>query len=199
MSNTDIIKAIETEYGGHRFRSRLEARWAVFFDALGIRYSYEPEGFSLKYGIKYLPDFALYNVHWRGERAEYYTGKVGHPIFVEIKGAETYDDIPTNEQIKIEEFSKSRPLLVLGNIPNDVYSAMCEHMNDGIMNYRFLDGDQYSCFFSVFNKKIWLCGSDHEEYNPKSVERALLIAKMARFEYGEKPNALQEDNHSPFN
>lgn len=25
------IKAIETEYKGYRFRSRLEARWAVFF------------------------------------------------------------------------------------------------------------------------------------------------------------------------
>jgi hypothetical protein len=27
------IQAIETVYRGHRFRSRLEARWAVFFDA----------------------------------------------------------------------------------------------------------------------------------------------------------------------
>ena len=26
------IKAIETYYKGYRFRSRLEARWAVFFD-----------------------------------------------------------------------------------------------------------------------------------------------------------------------
>lgn len=30
------IKAIETSYAGCRFRSRLEARWAVFFDTLGI-------------------------------------------------------------------------------------------------------------------------------------------------------------------
>ena len=30
------IAAIETEYCGYRFRSRLEARWAVFLDALGI-------------------------------------------------------------------------------------------------------------------------------------------------------------------
>lgn len=29
------IKAIETEYDGHKFRSRLEARWAVFFNAIG--------------------------------------------------------------------------------------------------------------------------------------------------------------------
>ena len=40
------IKPIETYYNGYRFRSRLEARWAVFFDALGVPYEYEPEGFS---------------------------------------------------------------------------------------------------------------------------------------------------------
>jgi len=39
------IKAIETVYNGYKFRSRLEARWAVFFDALGIEYEYEKEGF----------------------------------------------------------------------------------------------------------------------------------------------------------
>lgn len=53
-----MIKAIETEYNGYRFRSRLEARWAVFFDALGIKYEYEPEGFELSCG-RYLPDFYL--------------------------------------------------------------------------------------------------------------------------------------------
>lgn len=53
------IKAIETIYNGYRFRSRLEARWAVFFDALGIKYEYEKEGYDLgKYGY-YLPDYFL--------------------------------------------------------------------------------------------------------------------------------------------
>jgi hypothetical protein len=32
---------------GYRFRSRLEARWAVFFDVAGIPWQYEPEGFDL--------------------------------------------------------------------------------------------------------------------------------------------------------
>ena len=54
-----MIKAIETVYNGYRFRSRLEARWAVFFDAIGIRYEYEPEGFQTDDGTKYLPDFYL--------------------------------------------------------------------------------------------------------------------------------------------
>ena len=53
------IKPIETRYKGYRFRSRLEARWAVFFDALGIRFEYEQQGFKLKDGSFYLPDFYL--------------------------------------------------------------------------------------------------------------------------------------------
>ena len=53
------IKAIETVYNGYRFRSRLEARWAVFFDQAGIPYQYEPEGFDLEELGYYLPDFYL--------------------------------------------------------------------------------------------------------------------------------------------
>jgi hypothetical protein len=52
------IKPIETLYNGYRFRSRLEARWAVFFDALGIKYEYEREGYETAAGY-YLPDFWL--------------------------------------------------------------------------------------------------------------------------------------------
>ena len=52
------IKAIETVYKGFRFRSRLEARWAVFFDQFGLRWEYEREGYDLD-GVRYLPDFWL--------------------------------------------------------------------------------------------------------------------------------------------
>jgi len=54
-----MIKAIETQYKGYRFRSRLEARWAVFFDALGLKWGYEPEGYDLGKAGYYLPDFYL--------------------------------------------------------------------------------------------------------------------------------------------
>lgn len=62
------LQAIETVYNGRKFRSRLEARWAVFFDAVGIKYEHEPEGFKFVAGKKvicylpdfYLPDFDLY-------------------------------------------------------------------------------------------------------------------------------------------
>jgi nucleoside 2-deoxyribosyltransferase len=53
-----IVRAIETSYRGYRFRSRLEARWAVFFDAAGIDWQYEVEGYVVK-GERYLPDFWL--------------------------------------------------------------------------------------------------------------------------------------------
>lgn len=53
------IQAIPTRYAGCYFRSRLEARWAVFFDELRIPWQYEPEGYELSNGNQYLPDFLL--------------------------------------------------------------------------------------------------------------------------------------------
>jgi hypothetical protein len=61
------IDAIETEYKGIIFRSRLEATWAVFFDLLGWRWEYEPRDFD-----GWIPDFAL-----RGEN-----NKI---VYVEVK------------------------------------------------------------------------------------------------------------------
>lgn len=58
-NTTSKIKPIETQYKGYRFRSRLEARWAIFFDALGLEWNYEVEGFDLGNDIRYLPDFLL--------------------------------------------------------------------------------------------------------------------------------------------
>lgn len=55
----EIPTPVETFYAGHRFRSRLEARWGVFFDCLGIVWEYEPEGYALGEETWYLPDFLL--------------------------------------------------------------------------------------------------------------------------------------------
>jgi hypothetical protein len=55
---TPNIPAIETIYRGNRFRSRTEAKWAVFFDLIGEPYEYEPQGVRLPSG-PYLPDFWL--------------------------------------------------------------------------------------------------------------------------------------------
>lgn len=52
------IKVLPTLYNSILFRSRLEARWAVFFDSLKINWLYEFEGYDLD-GVWYLPDFYL--------------------------------------------------------------------------------------------------------------------------------------------
>src|SRR5215831_3884447 len=64
ISAMGVIKPIETRYGGYRFRSRLEARWAVFLDHVGLRdeWEYEPEGYEIPTSLgtlRYLPDFWL--------------------------------------------------------------------------------------------------------------------------------------------
>lgn len=88
------MKAIETIYKNYRFRSRLEARWATFYDTLGIKYEYEKEGYDLD-GTWYLPDF------WLPEQE----------CWVEIKGQE-----PTNEELqkaKLLQTKSGKPVYIL--------------------------------------------------------------------------------------
>ncbi len=54
-----MLAPIETTYNGYRFRSRLEARWAVFYDKLGVLYEYEKQGYDLGDAGWYLPDYWL--------------------------------------------------------------------------------------------------------------------------------------------
>jgi hypothetical protein len=89
-SSLGRIAAIETQYKGYRFRSRLEARWAVFFDALGIRWEYELEGFDLPDAGRYLPDFYL----------------PGSGVFFEVKGEKPTDDETLKAYVLARETGK---------------------------------------------------------------------------------------------
>ena len=90
------MKAIDTQYQGYNFRSRLEARWAVFFDALGLKWEYEPEGFELDDGTKYLPDF---KVHYPGrDESE------NHHIWFEVKSS--LINMSLTEWLKVLKFEK---------------------------------------------------------------------------------------------
>lgn len=75
------IKPIPTRAYGCRFRSRLEARWAVFFTAAGWDWEYEPEGFDLPSGW-YLPDFVI------TEGAKVPEGARRRSFWVEVKPGE---------------------------------------------------------------------------------------------------------------
>ena len=61
-----------TIYRGQTFRSRLEARWASYFDALGIEWTYEPECYRLPDGVSYLPDFRLKQRRYRCDYSDVY-------------------------------------------------------------------------------------------------------------------------------
>lgn len=93
------VKPIQTRYGGHYFRSRLEARYAVLFDHLGIHWEYEPEGYSTPAG-PYLPDFLL---HLR------------EPTFFEVKPEIDYGN--TDERWWQVCHSTGRPMIVAWGMP----------------------------------------------------------------------------------
>jgi hypothetical protein len=101
------IKAIETNYNGYRFRSRLEARWAVFFDAEGWAYSYESEGYDLG-GTWYLPDFLLTEKN----------------LWVEVKGT-----FPTDEEqakfVRLCRLSQRDGMILHGEISPNITFLYC--------------------------------------------------------------------------
>ena len=96
------ITAIETSYQGCRFRSRLEARWAVFFDRAGVAWQYEPQGFAIG-GRPYLPDFLLPD----------------SGTWVEVKGAESEldHDLMEAAPLYLPRLGFGPDLLILGPIP----------------------------------------------------------------------------------
>lgn len=217
------IKAIETEYNGYRFRSRLEARWAVFFDTLKIKYEYEPEGYKLKNGIYYLPDFYLPDL-------EYYA---------EVKGKNNhlYEDMKKVEQFVME---KKTAVIILSDIPYSIESKGLYWFPVYVYTAKYCRGyDAYYAFFmrdfieddfyigcekkcyigdaeynndpmlnniirsSVFRKIQCIHGKDldsealysdgfgsiRKDYEDEllPVQQAMLKARQARFEHGEKP------------
>ena len=157
------IKPKETIYNGYRFRSRLEARWAVFFDSLGVKYEYEPEGFELPGLGGYLPDFRVMCHGTRGDCLD-----AAWPLYIEVKGQmdaasaekikafsyyHAYDDViwpgPDDPDYDVnirailkEAGYKHFPLLIVGDIPNVQYPN--DVTEEAIMgSYRSMGYDLY--------------------------------------------------------
>lgn len=179
-----MMQVKETIYDGYRFRSRTEARWAVFFKKLGIKYEYEKEGFDLG-EFSYLPDF------WLPDQK----------CWIEIKGGE-----PTEKEIekahKLSEYSKF-PVYIFFEMPNedgnlsgngaylcDVYGwdnshQWCECPKCGKIGIEF-EGRasrlSCRCFNEERDGKMYNAGSDKLSLAYKS-------ARQARFEYGENADS----------
>lgn len=103
------IKAIPTTYAGVNFRSRLEARWAAFFDLCGWKWDYEP--FDLE---GWAPDFRLRT-------------KVG-PVLCEVKPVDlsailesaitdSRDALALPEYGKAVQYEKKYQVCLLGTEP----------------------------------------------------------------------------------
>lgn len=100
MSVDYTIAAIPTVYRGRQYRSRLEARWAAFFDLVGWAHEYEP--FDLG---KWSPDFVL-----KGAARD---------VLVEVKPITEYD-AETGNKIWEAALEKQRKetLLIVGVSPS---------------------------------------------------------------------------------
>lgn len=202
------IKAIQTEYRGYLFRSRLEARWAVFFDACGVEWEYEPEGYDLGHGVYYLPDFLLRDVQFGGFGSDSTLSDIRN-LYVEVKGQITQEDAK-----KIMSFYKAgvtdelsglsrTPVLVLGNIPagatlDDIRS--CADIKSGsrfplearAFHFGTVDGMDCTAFPGVNREGYLELFGQAEQYNlrfmnRKATECAYRLARQARFEHGEMP------------
>lgn len=181
------IKAIETEYNGYRFRSRLEARWAVFFDSLGIPWVYEPEGINVD-GVNYLPDFYLPDCKQffevKGLMTDIDMNKVQALISAGYSVTIGYDDGKFVACDRWEDKEKAFYSLCEGG-----QSSLCKCRECG--KYWFMgttgmwecqccghyDGDHG--FNQVMSYEAW---GDYERADTKLWD----VARQARFEHGEK-------------
>ncbi len=190
------MKPIETEYKGYRFRSRLEARWARFFDACHVAWEYEPEGYDLGDGLYYLPDFLLHGVD----------GRDGGDLYVEVKGQMTELDA-----LKINRFAEQGgKVLVVGKIPEgdnaadiseDISRRAYSNGNEGWpyeFNFETIDGDHFAAHPGI-NKdgRFELFGDDSSylcDQDDAATERAYRLARQARFEHRWVPDMRREQH-----
>lgn len=97
MQTRSVIRAIPTFYKGRQFRSRLEARWAAFFDLLEWHWEYEPFDCD-----GWIPDFLL-----MGRRE----------TLVEVKPITVFDEAVAAEMDRSGATHKFELLLVGCTVP----------------------------------------------------------------------------------
>ncbi len=121
------IASIPTTYKGVNFRSRLEARWAAFFDLEGWDWEYEPV--DLK---GWIPDFII---------------KGKQDLFVEIKWFPVYEEYPhvSDKWIEqIKKIEKARPNIPVLFLSSNPYQSGNTHPVVGFLLNELEDGFDYS-------------------------------------------------------
>lgn len=181
------IKAIETSYKGYKFRSRIEARFALLFDVMGIDWDYEPEGFELPSGW-YLPDFFVRYPPDSPQSKQHH----GAGYWVEIKGA-----TPTEKEIQLcielAEHTTHKAWIYYNGIGSNGRAFEAQRKKESIMpegakNLLSL-GESIMRSREAgeirFSAPIHCCASIDAM---DDFDRALTFARSARFEHGETPN-----------
>ena len=176
------IKAIETTYRGYKFRSRLEAKWAIFFDKLGIKWEYEIEGYELPDGTRYLPDFWLPD----------FCGEKG--CFVEVKPKKL--TAAENSKATLLALSSETPVLLAVGTPAamayDMISPEADelggHLGNACFCAKYLHGGRNGWEYRMFYYPGYenRDGSIDDEYMDELVLLAIEAARSARFEFGAK-------------
>jgi hypothetical protein len=175
-----VIKVIETEYKGYLFRSRLEARWPVFFDFVNIEWDYEKEGYEIA-GQRYLPDFWLPEVTPRGMKPP--------GVFVEIKPQIM---LSRKDEKKLLALSLYKPVYCFFGLPGPHYGMFHDsgheytrgHASDSYM--AFVHCSYCNCVKIDYGESNYCycpeCGSPaHSESSKLMI--AYKAAKQARFEH----------------
>ena len=161
-----MIKAIETTYKGYRFRSRLEAKWSIYFDVCGIAWEYEVEGFDLGDAGYYLPDFWLPQVNG----------------WAEVKGR-TFTPEEENK-CKVLAAQSGCIVYMLPGLPDNRWyegyepNGACELF--GITDYHG---------YHIGEQRFYCCPGcptpDDEGVLTSKAKAAINAARSARFEHGE--------------
>lgn len=173
------MKAIETSYKGYKFRSRLEARYAVFFDAMGIKWRYEIEGFVLPSGEYYLPDFWLPEFNggmWVEVKAEEFTeeekAKCYELCFGSKKNVWLANDTPDLTCYEVFYWVDEPPYVMEG---------------DGIPNADEAEGGNRMFAMSGYGQVGKTINPEYLNFMGEQLPAAIKAAKEARFEHGEIP------------
>lgn len=178
------IRAIETAYNGYRFRSRLEARWAVFFETLGVQWEYEPEGFALPSGRWYLPDFYVHNLGWfeikplpddcNGE-PWIEPGSLEEEFFARDRGEEGGVLFGTPGPSGMEDYTRCS---YIGCVAGDTLRFLCECPGCGTLGFQF-QGDTDRNIHLPECLKTWKRWS--ETIDSPRITVAYKAARAARF------------------
>lgn len=183
----EILQSLPAVYDGITFRSRLEARRAVFFDHCGMSWEYEPEGCKSLDGTCYLPDFVIHDV----------VGRISGDLFVEVKCALSHDDAKKIRSFIGKEDDIKHPLLLVGNIfthgSDSDYIERCFDMwmttrcPEGLESFSCItiDGDCFGCVLGVnHDGEAQTFGADSTyfaDYDDTQTEAAFLAALCTQF------------------